>query len=99
VPRANINNLMLQAEVVEAVRTGKFHIYPIENIDMGIEVLTGVKAGSIKDPGTINYLVHQRLKRMAEQARGGAGGEMRVIAEPAAPAKPPSPPEPPTPPR
>ncbi|HEY2105384.1 MAG TPA: ATP-binding protein, partial [Candidatus Binataceae bacterium] len=76
VPRANINNLMLQAQVVEAVRKGEFHIYPIDHIDKGIEVLTGVKAGDIKEPGTINYLVHQRLKRMAEQTRGIAGGEI-----------------------
>ena len=99
VPRANINNLMLQAQVVEAVRRGEFHIYPIDHIDMGIELLTGVKAGTLKEPGTINYVVHQRLKRMAEQTRGIAGGEMRVIAEPAAPPKPPGPPEPPNPPR
>jgi len=99
VPRTNVNNLVLQAEVVAAVARGEFHIYPIDNIDMGIEALTGVRAGTIKEPGTINYLVHQRLKRMAEQTRGAAGGEMRVIAEPAAPPKPPGPPEPPTPPR
>jgi predicted ATP-dependent protease len=74
VPRANINNLMLQAQVVEAVRRGEFHIYPIDHIDMGIELLTGVKAGDLKEPGTINYVVHQRLKRMAEQTRGIAGG-------------------------
>ncbi len=98
-PRSNVNNLMLQPELVDAVRQGQFHIYPIDNIDMGIELLTGVKAGTIKEPGTINYLVHQRLKRMSEQTRPGAGGEMRVIAEPAAPPKPPAPPEPPTPPR
>jgi predicted ATP-dependent protease len=99
VPRSNINNLMLEPEVVDAVRQGQFHIYPVDDIDMGIELLTGVKAGTIAEPGTINYLVHQRLKRMAEQTRPGAGGEMRVIAEAAAPPRPPAPPEPPTPPR
>jgi ATP-dependent Lon protease len=99
VPRANINNLMLQAEVVASVERGEFHIYPIDHIDMGIEVLTGVKAGTLEEPGTINCLVHQRLKKMAEQTRGRMGGEMRVIAEPAVPPKPPGPPEPPAPPR
>ena len=98
VPRANINNLMLQAEVVAAVQRGEFHIYPIDHIDRGIEQLTGIKAGTLTEPGTINYLVHQRLKKMAEHTRGMAGGEMRVIAEPAAPPKPPSPPEPGNPP-
>jgi predicted ATP-dependent protease len=99
VPRSNINNLMLEPEVVEAVRRGEFHIYPIDNIDMGIELLTGVKAGTVKDPGTINYLVHQRLKRMSEHSRGPGGAEVRVVAEAPPPPHPPAPPEPPTPPR
>jgi predicted ATP-dependent protease len=99
VPRANVNNLMLEAQVVAAVQRGEFHIYPIDNIDMGIELLTGIKAGTIHEPGTINYLVHHRLKWMGEHTRVTSGGEMRVIAEPAGPAKPPAPPEPPSPPR
>ena len=99
VPRANVNNLVLQAEVVAAVQRGEFHIYPIDHIDNGIELLTGVKAGTITEPGTINYLVHQRLKTMAEHTRGAPGGEMRFIAEAAGPSKPPAPPEPPNPPR
>jgi len=36
---------MLKEEVVEAVKSGKFHVCPVETIDQGIEVLTGVKAG------------------------------------------------------
>ncbi len=99
VPRANINNLVLQAEVAAAVQRGEFHIYPIDHIDHGIELLTGIKAGTITEPGTINYLVHQRLKKMAEHTRGAPGGEMRFIAEQASPSKPPAPPEPPNPPR
>jgi predicted ATP-dependent protease len=99
VPRSNVNNLMLEPEVVDAVQRGEFHIYPIDNIDMGIELLTGVKAGTVKDPGTINYVVHQRLKRMSEHTRASSGGEVRVIAEAPLPAQPPGPPEPPRPPR
>lgn len=97
VPRANLNNLMLEPEVVEAVRRGEFHIYPIDTIDMGIELLTGVKAGTIGEPGTINYLVHQRLERMSAAIRGQDGRETRVIAEIPAPPGPSAPPEPPTP--
>ena len=44
-PKSNVKNLMLKPEVLDAVKEGKFHIYPIETIDEGIEVLTGVKAG------------------------------------------------------
>jgi lon-related putative ATP-dependent protease len=71
IPDSNIKNLMLREDVVEAIRDGKFHIYPIKTIDEGIEVLTGVKAGQIdtegKYPeGTINYLVQKKLDEMAE---------------------------------
>ena len=45
IPRANIANLMLKEEVVEAVRAGLFHVYPISRVEEGIEILTGVEAG------------------------------------------------------
>jgi len=36
---------MLRQDVVEAASHGQFHIYPVENIDQGIELLTGLAAG------------------------------------------------------
>src|SRR5512136_3231434 len=45
IPQSNVGNLMLKPEVVQAVKDGKFHIYPVSTIDEGIEMLTGVKAG------------------------------------------------------
>ncbi len=98
VPRSNVPNLMLEPETMEAIEKGTFHIYPVDRIDGGIEILTGVRAGSIDEPGTINYLVDQRLKNMAELLRERAVAETRVIHEeaPTPPApKPPGPPEPP----
>src|SRR5206468_2805485 len=38
IPRSNVQHLMLNEEVVEAVRQGRFHIYPVGTIDEGIEV-------------------------------------------------------------
>jgi len=46
IPRQNVDNLVLSAEVLEAVKKGIFHIYPVENIDRGMELLTGLEAGS-----------------------------------------------------
>jgi predicted ATP-dependent protease len=46
IPESNIQNLMLKEEVVDAIREGKFHIYAVKTVDEGIEVLTGMKAGS-----------------------------------------------------
>lgn len=52
IPKENIDNLMLKDEVVEAVAAKKFHIYPISTIEEGIEVLTGVPAGTMREDGT-----------------------------------------------
>jgi ATP-dependent Lon protease len=98
VPSTNIRNLVLDPETVAAVEAGRFHIYPIDDIDHGIELLTGMRAGKIDEPGTINYLVARRLERMAAILRDRLPArETRVIEERAAepsPPKPPSPPEP-----
>ncbi len=52
IPRANVENLMLCEEVVEAVEAGQFHVYPVSTVEEGIEVLTGVAAGALRDDGT-----------------------------------------------
>ena len=71
IPKANVKNLMLKAEIVKAVREGKFHIYPVETIDQGIEILTGKPAGERNEDrnyaeGTINWAVEKRLNQFAE---------------------------------
>ena len=74
IPKQNIKNLNLSNEVVQAVKDGNFHIYAISTIEEGIELLTGVPAGS-KDEngnfpaGAINYLVYQKLKKYAESSK------------------------------
>src|SRR3984885_55344 len=99
VPRTNVSNLMLDPETTGAIERGEFHIYPIDSIDRGIETLTGVRAGTVDQPGTINFLVDQRLKRMADILRDRPLGETRVVQEPAPNAPEPKPPTPPEPPR
>jgi ATP-dependent Lon protease len=96
-PRANVANLMLDSEVVDAVARGQFHLYPVDNIDAGIELLTGVRAGSIEEPGTVNHLVDQRLQKISAWMRDRGERETRIVHDnpPTPPApKPPEPPEP-----
>lgn len=45
IPKTNVRNLMLSKEIVDAAAAGKFSIYPVANIEQGIELLTGVRAG------------------------------------------------------
>lgn len=74
IPIQNVKNLNLSDEVVEAVKKGDFHIYAVNTIDEGIEILTGVPAGK-KDKnglfpaGTVNYLAYEKLKKYAKNAR------------------------------
>jgi lon-related putative ATP-dependent protease len=74
IPKSNVKHLMLRKDVVEAVREGKFHVYPVETIDEGIEILTGIAAGELDANGnypqeSVNGKVHARLLELAEKAR------------------------------
>lgn len=73
IPYQNVKNLSLKDEIIEAVKSKKFHIYPVSTIDEGIELLTGLKAGKLTKNGiyekdSINYLVHEKLKKYAENS-------------------------------
>src|SRR5579864_1375085 len=72
IPKSNVQHLMLNEEVVEAVRQARFHIFPVSTIDEGIEILTGVKAGKVQNNGTyelgsVHYRVNKRLAEMTQK--------------------------------
>ena len=71
IPAANVEDLMLREDVLEAVKSGKFHIWPIGRVEQGVELLTGIRAGQRNgdggfEKGTVFALVDQRLREMAE---------------------------------
>jgi len=80
VPSANMKNMMLKEEVVQAVKQGKFNIWAVDTIDDGIEILTGVKAGHIWEEGTIFFFVNNALNIYAERMKYFAGSEDEDIA-------------------
>ena len=72
IPKTNIVNLMLRQDIVEACKSGMFHIYPVSTIDEGIEILTGLPAGERDAKGhypenSINGKVQKRLNQFLEQ--------------------------------
>ncbi len=74
IPTLNMADLMLRKDVVEAIKEGKFHLYPVSTIDQGIEILTGVKAGVRKEDGTfeedtVNYLADKKLAEFANKLK------------------------------
>lgn len=87
IPVKNVRNLMLKQEIQEAVRRGQFHVWPIETIEEGIEILTGMEAGQRQPDGTypegtLFSKVDERLleitdivKRFGEEEEAAAEGE------------------------
>jgi len=74
IPKSNERHLMLHEDIVQAVATGQFHIWSVETIEQGIEILTGTKAGKRgktgKFPkGSIYQLVDTRLRTMADRLK------------------------------
>jgi predicted ATP-dependent protease len=74
IPASNTQHLMLRQDVVEAVREGKFHIFPVETVDQGIALLTGWSAGEPGEDGgypegSLNQRVVERLEQLAADAK------------------------------
>jgi len=70
IPNANVQHLMLRRDVIDACSAGKFFIYPMTNIDEGMELLTGRQAGERGSDGlypsqSLNRLVEDRLHSFA----------------------------------
>jgi predicted ATP-dependent protease len=70
-PESNVEDLMLREDILEAVAAGKFHIWPVAQVEQGIEILTqkaaGTKSGDGKfEPGTVFALMDDRLRNMAK---------------------------------
>ncbi|MGQ9473387.1 MAG: Lon protease family protein, partial [Candidatus Caldatribacteriaceae bacterium] len=74
IPRSNVQHLMLDEEVVEAIRKGEFWVYAVSSVDEAMEILTGVPAGEkvngMFDKETVNGRVDQRLRTINELLRG-----------------------------
>ncbi|HBL28207.1 MAG TPA: ATP-dependent protease [Acidobacteria bacterium] len=71
IPVSNVQHLMLRHDVVDAVRLGMFHIYPVATVDEALEVLTGQPAGvpdatGVYPEGSVNRRIADRLAAMAQ---------------------------------
>jgi len=74
IPQSNVKHLMLRQDVVEAVESGQFAVYPVSTVDEGIELLTGTTAGERDAEGhfpadSINGRVEARLIDYSERMR------------------------------
>ncbi len=83
IPEANVRNLMLRPDVVEAIEDGDFHVYAVATVEEAVELLTGMPMGEPDEEGefpeeTVGAAVQERLKEMArrqKEYRGSDQGE------------------------
>ena len=73
IPRANTKNLMLRKEVIDAVKRRKFRVYQVSTVEEGIEILTGVPAGTRDEDGnyppeTVYGAVQKKLKQYFQRS-------------------------------
>lgn len=61
IPESNYLQLILSDEVIDAVKNGQFHIYPVGHVEEAVELLMGCPAGSSDDERTLFGRIRQRL--------------------------------------
>ncbi|MGH2536333.1 MAG: Lon protease family protein [Candidatus Promineifilaceae bacterium] len=74
IPSANVKHLMLREDVIEAAAAGKFHVYPVDTVEQGIELLSGIPAGEADaegnyPEGSIGQRIVARLEEIARTQR------------------------------
>ena len=74
IPTRNVKDLVLKDEVINAVKKGTFHIYPISHVNEGIEILMGIPAGD-KDPYPFDTVHGKVYRKLRSYHRKGTKGE------------------------
>jgi predicted ATP-dependent protease len=78
IPRANLPHLVLRSEVASAIEAGSFHLYAVDSVGQGVEVLTGVPCGERDAAGrfpasSVFGRVERRIIEIAERLREAEG--------------------------
>ncbi|NUU95679.1 hypothetical protein XO10_05190 [Marinitoga sp. 1135] len=69
IPHQNIKNLVLNNEIEEDIKKGKFRIYAVKNVDEAIEIMTEYTAGKLNENGefeenSFNWHIIKRIKEL-----------------------------------
>jgi predicted ATP-dependent protease len=79
VPEANVGQMMLRDDVVDAVRQERFALYAVNRVDAALELLTDLPAGDPAQPrdDTANGRIARRLLEYPSLRRGEPRGPRR----------------------
>lgn len=98
IPDANVRNLVLRQDVIDAVERGQFHVWAVKHVDDAMELTTGIPAGSVDQPASVHGRVAERLRAMERRLKpsSAAPRDKEVASGEQAP-EPPRDPRPPLP--
>jgi predicted ATP-dependent protease len=74
IPASNVKHLMLRADVVAACDAGQFRVIPMETIDQGFELLTGVPTEAT------NKKIAARLDEFTQKAAALMRGQTGAVS-------------------
>lgn len=80
IPASNVRHLMLDEEVIQAVREKKFHVYSVDTVEQAVRLLMGITAGkraaSGKWPGkSVFGRTAEKLARFSEKSDDRQNGK------------------------
>jgi predicted ATP-dependent protease len=81
IPSQNVPELMLREDVYDAVMKKRFHVYSVETIEQGIEILTGVKAGGRRKKGGKRERGNERGGNVSKRASVYESGTVFATAD------------------
>ncbi|MGB1253456.1 MAG: Lon protease family protein [Candidatus Promineifilaceae bacterium] len=75
IPQANVIGLMLHQDVIAAIEAGEFHVWAVETMEQGMEILTGLCAGERDDEGdyperSVHGIIQAKLLQMSKKEQG-----------------------------
>jgi ATP-dependent Lon protease len=84
IPIQNVKELMLREDLIHAVSKGLFHVYAIERVEQGIEILTGVKVGKrdskgVYEENSVFDLVEKKIKDLYAKSKAGKTNDVNRI--------------------
>jgi predicted ATP-dependent protease len=84
IPIQNVRELMLREDLIDAVTKGFFHVYAIERVEQGIEILMGVKAGrrdskGVYEENSVYDLVEKKIKELYAKSKAGRTNNVNRI--------------------
>jgi lon-related putative ATP-dependent protease len=83
IPAANVEHLVLDDEVIEAARQGRFHVHAVRTVDEAMELLTGLPAGEpqLKGAGAPEGVNGRVARRLRDFARRRSPAPVRTLVK------------------